>query len=209
MTPNLDLGREARVATGLEVRRALPDAPDHLVQVRGYASVTGVPYPVAGGPENGGWTEIMERGAFKRTLGINDNRALLLHHDGAKVLATTRTGELRMSEDGVGLLVEADLDTRVSWLNDIALQVENGTIDEMSIGFYTRGRDWSDDYNTRTITEVELLEATITWAGANGATVATIERSRDLVMEARSANTIAKPDRVRIAARAALALMDR
>jgi HK97 family phage prohead protease len=205
----LDLGLEARIGGGLEVRRALPDAPDHLVQIRGYASVTGVPYPVAGGPENGGWTEIIQRGAFKRTLGRDNNRALLFHHDGAKVLAATRGGSLTLEEDSVGLAVAANLDTRVSWINDIALQVEAGTIDEMSIGFYTKADEWSPDYAERTISEVQLVEATLTWAGANGATVAVIERSRSLVTEARGANTIAKPDRVRIAARAALALMDR
>lgn len=199
----VDLGREARIASGLEVRRALPDVPDHVVQLRGYASVTGVPYDVAGGADMGGWTETIARGAFAATLGRQTNRALLFHHDDRQVLATTRSGALRIIEDGVGLLVEADLDTRVSWVNDIALQVETGTIDEMSIGFYARQNEWNRDLTERTITEVQLVEATLTWAGANGATVATIERSRDAVVDARP--KIEQFDRVRLAARAALA----
>lgn len=199
----VDLGREARIISGLEVRRALPDVPDHIVQLRGYASVTEVPYAVAGGPDAGGWMETISRGAFKRTLGRDQNRALLFHHDGSKILASTRAGGLRMEEDSVGLLIEADLDTRVSWINDTALQVEAGTIDEMSIGFYARGQEWNRDFTERTVTEVRLIEATLTWAGANSATVATIERSRSAVADARP--KIEQFDRVRLAALAALA----
>lgn len=201
----IDLGREARLASGFEIRRV--DAASPLVEFRGYASVTDVPYDVAGGPDMGGWTETMAKGAFAQTLGRPTNRALLFHHDGSKVLATTRAGSLTMSEDNVGLLVSAQLDTRVSWINDLVTQIDTGTIDEMSIGFYARGSEWSKDYSQRTITEVQLVEATITWAGANGATVASIERSRDLVNEVRSAQPVRNFDRVAIAAQAAAAAL--
>lgn len=203
----LDLGREARLASGFEIRRV--DGQSHLAEFRGYASVTGVQYDVAGGPDMGGWTEIIAPGAFKRTLGREQNRALLFHHDGSRVLATTRAGSLSMTEDEIGLFVGAQFDTRVSWINDLTMQVEAGTIDEMSIGFYALGSEWSKDYKERTITEVRLVEATITWAGANGATVAAIERSRDLVSEARSAHTVRSLNRVAIAAQAAAALASR
>lgn len=206
-TLTLDLGREARLASGFEIRRV--DGQDYLAEFVGYASVTGVQYDVAGGPEMGGWTEIMAPGAFKRTLGREQNRALLFHHDGSRVLATTRAGSLSMVEDEVGLLTRAQLDTRVSWIADLVTQIESGTIDEMSIGFYVLGSDWSKDYNERTITEVRLVEATITWAGANGATVAGIERSRDLVNEVRGAHTVRSLNKVAIAARAAAALAPR
>lgn len=196
----LDLGREVRLASKFEIRKL--DATDGLVEFRGYASVTGVPYDVAGGPELGGWVETMAKGAFKRTLGTGENRALLYHHDNSRVLATTRAGTLSLAEDGVGLLVAAQLNTRVGWVNDLVTQVEDGTVDEMSIGFYSLNSSWSKDYNERTVNEVRLLEATVTWAGANGATLATIERSRSVVNEARTAVGI---DRVAIAARAAAA----
>jgi HK97 family phage prohead protease len=202
-TLTLDLGREARLASGFEVRRADEHGP--VVEFRGYASVVGVPYDVAGGPEMGGWTETMAPGAFKRTLGKPANRALLFHHDSSRVLATTRAGSLTMAEDEVGLLVTAALDTRVSWIADLVTQVESGTIDEMSIGFYAKNSEWSKDYSQRTVNEVQLVESTITWAGANGATVAAIERSRDLVTEARTAAPVRNFDRVAVAARAAAA----
>ncbi len=198
----IDLGREARLTTGFELR--MSNDGSHLANFRGYASVTGVPYNVAGGPDMGGWVETMAKGAFKRTLGINENRALLYSHDSSKVLATTRANTLTLAEDNVGLLVDAQLNTRVQWVADLVAQIEDGTVDEMSIGFYTRDSKWSKDYNERTVAEVQLLEATITWAGANGATVAVIERNRGLVNEARSRAGV---DRVAIAARAAAAAL--
>lgn len=202
----IDLGRESRaMPTSLELRMSTDGS--HLAHFRGYASVTGVPYNVAGGPEMGGWVETMAKGAFKRTLGMNDNRALLYAHDHSRVLATTRASTLTLSEDSVGLLVEAALNTRVQWVADLVNQIEDGTVDEMSIGFYARGKDaskWSDDWNERTINEAQLIEATITWAGANGATVAAIERSKTVVNQHRSQVGI---DRVAIAARAAAAAL--
>jgi HK97 family phage prohead protease len=199
-----DLGKEARTASGFELRMSTDGS--HLANFRGYASVTEVQYPVAGGPELGGWVETMSRGSFKRTLGMNDNRALLYAHDNARVLATTRAGTLSLTEDNVGLLVDAQLSTRVGWVADLVNQIEDGTVDEMSIGFRVPpgASKWSADWNERTINEVALLEATVTWAGANGATVATIERCKSIVNEHRSQAGI---DRVAIAARAAAAAL--
>jgi HK97 family phage prohead protease len=180
----IDFGREARIATGFELRRSGADS--HLVSFRGYASVTDHPYDVGGGPEMGGWVETIARGAFRRTIGTGANRALLWAHDNSRVLATTRSGSLSFDEDGVGLLVDGQLDTRVSWVNDLVLDIEAGRVDEMSIGFYTRAQSWSPDYNERTITEVQLVEATIVWAGANGATVATVDRAKESLAEVRT-----------------------
>jgi HK97 family phage prohead protease len=197
--------REARIASGLELRR-----DDGGLTFRGYASVTEHPYDVAGGPDDGGWSEIIARGAFRRSLGMSDNRALLAGHDNSRVLATSRSGSLAMTEDAVGLLVEARLDTRVTWIADLAQQIESGVVDEMSIGFYARQQDWSPDYASRTIREVELVEASIVWAGANPATVASIERMRAAVAEARarvSSPVGDKSARVAIAARAAAAAL--
>jgi HK97 family phage prohead protease len=195
--------REARTVQGVEIRR---DDGGGLM-FRGYASVTGTPYRVGG---DDGWDETITRGAFRRTLGINDNRALLAGHDHSRVLATTRSGALTMTEDAVGLLVEARLDTRVSWIADLAAQIETGTVDEMSIGFFARAQEWDRQFRERSITEVELVEASIVWAGANPATVASIERMCAVVAEARSATTSAVSERsarVAVAAQAAAAAL--
>ena len=195
--------REARVAGGFELR--LADADSHFALFRGYASVTDHAYDVHGGKGGGGWSETIARGAFKSSLGRTDNRALLYAHNNDDVIATTRSGLVKFSEDSIGLLAEAQLDTRVSWIADLTHQIESGVIDEMSIGFYARDQKWNRDYTDRTITEVELVEATIVWAGANPATVGSVDRMAQVVSEARSSLAPGDSRRVEIAARAALA----
>lgn len=199
----MDFGRECRRAGGFELRRA----DSGLVTFRGYASVTEHPYDVYGGPADGGWTETVARGAFKRSLGISQNRALMWAHDNQRVLATTRTGALRMVEDEVGLLVEADLNTRVSWIADLVEQLEDGTQDEMSIGFIARGQKWNKSYTERTITEAQVIETTIVWAGANPATVGAVDRHLELVGEARASLVVPQPSRAAVAAAATAAAL--
>ena len=197
--------REARVSGGFELR--LADADSTHALFRGYASVTDHPYDVMGGIDEGGWSETIASGAFKRSIGMSDNKALLYAHDNAQVVATTRSGTLSFIEDGVGLLTEAKLDTRVSWIADLTQQIEAGVIDEMSIGFYARAQQWDRSYTNRTITEVQLVEATIVWAGANPATVGGIENMAAAVSEARATTIARETRRVEIAAQAALAAL--
>lgn len=187
-----------------ELRRESSDS--HIATFRGYAAVYGVAYDVYGGPDEGGWTEVFERDAFKRTLGHRQNRALLHSHNDERVLATTAAGDLRLINDERGLLVEADLDTRVSWINDAVLQIELGHLGEMSHRFRAIKQTWDDRYQQRSIAEAELFEVSTLWAGANPTTVSTIERDREVVAELRSA-AIPAVDRVRIAAQAALAAL--
>lgn len=203
----LDFGRELRsFHSDVEIRRASPDTS--VVTFRGYAALYDVEYPVYGGPDEGGWIEVFERDAFKRTLGIKQNRALLHSHDDGRPLATTNSGTLRLINDDRGLLVEADLDTSVSWIADAVRQIEAGVTDEMSHRFRAmpNGQRWNKDYTHRSISESQLFEVSVLWAGANPATLATVERSRALVAEAR--NAASSPyDRVRVAAAAALAAL--
>lgn len=175
-----NLGREIRSAP-LEVRLA----DNGAVRFEGYATVFEHPYPVYGGPELGGWSETIARGAATKTLTDTPNRALLYGHDNAQVLLTTRSG-LHLAEDEIGIKVAGELDTKVTWIADLARQVETGVVDEMSMGFYALRSEWSPDYMDRRIVELKLVEVSIVWAGANDATVATIaERARHALAELR------------------------
>jgi len=195
----LDLGREVRTAR-FELRSA---SDSGTASFEGYASVFEHPYPVYGGPELGGWTETVARGAFTKTLTDTTNRALLYGHDNAQVVLTSRSG-LQLAEDEVGLRVAGELDLKVSWIADLVRQVDTGVVDEMSIGFYVLRAEWSPDYMDRRITEIKLIEASIVWAGANDATVAGVAaRARDAVATARHAAAPAITARHRAAALAA------
>jgi HK97 family phage prohead protease len=179
-----NFGREYRRQQRLELR----NVDDGHATFDGYATVWDHAYDVLGGPDKGGWTETVARGAARKTLAERTNRALLYGHDHNQVLATTRTGMLTFADDEIGLRVEARLDLSVARIADIVRQVENGTVDEMSIGFFAIRSDWSDDYTVRTIQEIKLVEASVVWAGANDATVATVDRAaRAAIAEARAA----------------------
>lgn len=200
-------GREVRRANHkIELRRADEDAKSVLF--RGYAAVWDVEYEPYGPVEDGGFREVFQRGAFKRSLGRPRNRALLAAHDNGRVVTTTDSGGLRLVEDSIGLLVEAELDVRQTWIHDLSLQIESGVISEMSHAFRaTRGGDrWNKDYTERAISEAELFEVSVLWAGANPATHAMVERNLADLAEIRSkASEAVSFDRVRIAAQAALA----
>lgn len=201
--------REVRMFAGeFEIRRA-GGADSHMVEFRGYASVTDHLYPIAGGPEAGGFMEQFVHGAFKRDLGRNEPRALVYFHDQSRVMSTTRSADpLRMAEDSVGLHVETRLNTRVSWINDLVEQINDGTIQDMSVGFRAVKQQWSANYQTRSITEARVFEATLCWRGYNPVAAAVVERAHAAVLEARAAAAAPTLDRVAIAAAAARARLD-
>lgn len=79
-------------------------------------------------------TESIDRGAFRKVLQQGDNVPFTLEHDPTRVLATTRSGTLRLSEDAKGLKVEADVpDTSLA--RDLVTQVKAGIVHGMSFGF--------------------------------------------------------------------------
>ena len=123
----------------------------------GYAAMFDVP------SEPLPFVERIARGAFDRTL-RNRKRdvRLYVNHDSNMVLASKRSGTLRLSEDDRGLRVEADLpDT--TYANDLRELMRSNVVDKMSFGFQVpRGGDtWSDDGRERTLRQVELFEVSV------------------------------------------------
>ena len=116
-------------------------------------------------------------GAFSKTL--RERRRdirLYVNHDSNLVLASRRSGTLRLSEDERGLRVEADLpDTSAG--RDIRELMRTGVVDKMSFGFQVdrRGDKWSDDGMERILTSVRLFEVSVvTGFPAYEATMATV-----------------------------------
>jgi HK97 family phage prohead protease len=102
-------------------------------------------------------------GAFSKTLRQRKRDIrLYVNHDSNLVLASRRSGTLRITEDDIGLRVEADLpDTTAG--RDIRELMRTGVVDKMSFGFQVdrRGDKWSDDGMERTLTSVRLFEVSI------------------------------------------------
>lgn len=82
-----------------------------------------------------GWgIERIAPGAFAKSLSEPRNIRMFLNHNSDLVLASTRSGTLRLSEDDHGLKVEADLpDTTTG--RDLRVLAQRGDVDSMSFGF--------------------------------------------------------------------------
>ena len=134
----------------------------------GVASVVDAPYAVR--DQWGEYNETIRAGAFNKTL--RDSKAdvaLFVNHNTVGVpLATRGAGTLRLVADP-NLRVTADLDPSRPDVQVIRSAVARGEMRQMSIGFMVpKARDaWNEDMTERTISEVQLLETSIVWRGAN------------------------------------------
>lgn len=171
MTNDLDrlLGapeRRIRSIDDFELR----SAGDSLTLV-GYASVFDTSYPVAGGPEHGGWDEIVDRAAFNRTLSEKPDTHLLINHAGMP-LARTKSGTMRLATDDHGLHVEADLDRRDPDVQSLEVKMGRGDMDQMSFAFRTIRHEFNEDLSERRMLEVSIHKGDVSVVnfGANPAT---------------------------------------
>jgi HK97 family phage prohead protease len=125
----------------------------------------------------GGFTERIAPGAFSKTLRERKRDIrLYVNHDSNLVLASRRSGTLRLSEDERGLRVEADLpDTTAG--RDIRELMRTGVVDKMSFGFQVdrRGDKWNAEGTERILTSVRLFEVSVvTGFPAYESTMATV-----------------------------------
>jgi HK97 family phage prohead protease len=153
---------------------ATPHAAEHLVGFRGHAIVYDEWTEVYDWWWDQTYQEQIARGAAGASAAADDVR-FLLNHDANYVLARRRGAEndtLRLSEDSVGLLVEAEMDTRISYARDLALALERGDITGMSFAFTVEEESWDqrpDGMWLRTIERVRLYDvAAVTYPAYEG-----------------------------------------
>jgi HK97 family phage prohead protease len=151
------------------VRAAAAGEASTVRTLEGYASVTESAYDMW--DWYGPYAEVISRGAFTKTLSETPDVALLLNHKGM-TLARTKSGTLELAEDDTGLHTIARVDTRVSAVSDMVLQMERGDLDEMSFAFMIVRGKWSPDYSEYRIDEVSLAKGDVSVVnyGANPAT---------------------------------------
>ncbi len=127
----------------LEFRKAQNGRSDNYT-LRGHAAVFN-----SLSEDLGGFRELLEPGAFRAALRGNPDVRLLFNHDSNRVLARTTAyvdgkPSLELREDKDGLHVWAVIQPR-SWVNDLAVEMAGGLIDQMSFAFSLRedGDDWA------------------------------------------------------------------
>lgn len=121
-----------------------------------------------GNPLTWGFYEEIAPGAFSKTISEGDAR-MLIDHDTRMVVSRVSAGSLRLAQDAVGLAVEADLDSDLSYVRDLVVNLRNRNITGMSFGFRVVKDDWEPveietvdgakaEAELRIIREVQLYE---------------------------------------------------
>lgn len=163
----------ARFPNGLELRAVSELRAAQGRRLEGYAATFGTPARIES------FTETIAPGAFRASLGRPSCDVLaLFDHDAGRLLARTRSGTLRLFEDGKGLSFSLDLpDTQFG--RDVLTMTERGDFGGMSFGFRPVDEDWPNA-ETRELRAVDLIEISVVHAHPAYAATSIAARSRAL-----------------------------
>jgi HK97 family phage prohead protease len=152
------MNRELRTFLAQELRAS---GNDKQPRIEGYAATFGTMTNIGGQ-----FNEVIQRGAFKRTLAADDEVVALIDHNSSLLLGRRSAGTLTLSEDATGLKFAVELpDTSVA--RDAYANLKAGNLRECSFGFYVDGPDgesWSqmpDGTPLRTLLSVRLFDVSV------------------------------------------------
>lgn len=146
----------------------------------GYAATFGTETRIAD------FTETIAPGAFRDSLAAAGDILALVDHDTSRVLARTKTGSLRLSEDTRGLRFEIDVpDTSAG--RDVLALAQRGDLGGASFGFSVDpgGEEWRGDrrqLRSVTLHEISVVSA---WPAYPGTDVAARSKPSARVAQAR------------------------
>lgn len=115
-------------AADLEVRTAAGRPP----KIVGYAAVYG-----AESADLGGFTEVIELGAFRGLIDSQEDVPATVEHDPLKLLGRRRAGTLKLAEDSHGLRMEIE-PPNTTYARDLLESMKRGDIRGASFGFLRR-----------------------------------------------------------------------
>lgn len=135
-------------------------------RLEGYAAIFGAETRISD------FTEVILPGAFTDTLREGRDILALADHDQRAVLARTRSGTLRLSQDSRGLAFDLDL-PNTSFGRDMLELAERGDVGGASFAFTVPkdGERWSDDrreLRSVTLHEISVVSA---WPAYDGTIV--------------------------------------
>lgn len=138
------------------------------------STVSGLAIPYGTDSQPLPFIETIEPGAFREDLGKR-NVALLVEHDGGRVLADTRSGTLALEEDERGVSFRAQLPgTRDG--KDMRVLLRDGIYQHMSFGFVAEKDEWRG--NRRSVISARLYEVSLVHTPAYEATAAAVRAFR-------------------------------
>lgn len=162
--------REQRNASfDFELRGASGDK----VHFTGYAALFAPSVAEVGSGPAGPFRETIARSAFDATLKASPDVVLRTEHRNLPVARTT-AGNMRLTTDSKGLMVDADLDRRDPDVRALEVKMENRNLTQMSYVFRAIRDRWSTDYDERELLEVSLDkgDVSVVTYGANESTTA-------------------------------------
>lgn len=167
-----------RITMQAEVRAM--DTEDGSLRIGGYAATfnkeaTGLNF-----------REVIAPGAFKRTLSTDNPVFLLINHDmEALPLASTRSGTLTLTEDEVGLRMDAELDPSNPRAQELASALRRGDVDKMSFAFTVAPEGDVRSEGLRTLTDLDLYEVSVVTLPAYDSTTVGMRSEQDEELQLR------------------------
>lgn len=158
--PAVTVERRVFALQDVEIRAKKND--DGSIRMSGYAAVFDSRSVTMWDWVYGSYQETIDPGAFTKTIQEADVR-LLINHDANLILARTRPGTLRLSEDDTGLKVQADM-APTSYAQDLAVSMQRGDVSQMSFAFRIIKESWAeteDGLPLRHLEEVALSDTSI------------------------------------------------
>lgn len=120
----------------------------------------------------GTFTESIRAGAFADTLADQHDILGLVDHDPGRVLARTRSGTLKLKEDGHGLAFSLDVpDTAAG--SDVLALAKRGDVGGMSFAFTVRqnGDRWAGDKRELRAVDLHEVSVVLAWPAYSNTTV--------------------------------------
>lgn len=143
---------EVRMESILRAKTEHRDGKDWVV-VEGYASVVEAGYEMW--DWYGPYTEIVEAGAFDKTLAASPMVVFRFNHGGTP-MASTQNERLELWADETGLGDRAWLNPTRSDVDTLVKAMDDGDVREQSFMFTIVTGKWSPDYSEYRISEVDL-----------------------------------------------------
>jgi HK97 family phage prohead protease len=151
------MNKELRTIIAQELRAA---GSDKQPKIDGYAATFGTVTNI------GSFNEVIQRGAFKRSLADGDDVVCLIDHNPSLLLGRLSASTLTLEEDDKGLKFSCVLpDTSVA--RDAYANLKAGNLRECSFGFYVDSEDgeqWTrnaDGTMLRTLVSVRLFDVSV------------------------------------------------
>lgn len=148
--------------------------------IEGYAARFNTP-----SSDLGGFIEVVEPGAFERSIAEADVRAMQ-NHDANRVLGRNTAGTLELAEDETGLGFRIVVPA-VTWARDLLVSMRRGDVDQCSFGFTTIRDRWETVAGQvyRYLIDVDLFDVSVVTFPAYPETLAEV-RARALEVGAES-----------------------